>query len=85
MLETPVNFFVSAEKNSCFELIGLDVLLLSLEPSEDVVIPFEALIHKAGMHDLQALQLMVRHGDENLSYPLSQQWLLHITDSSPPN
>jgi hypothetical protein len=84
MLESPVNFSVSVDiKKNGFELIGLDVLLLSLEPSDDIVIPFEVLIPQPGIHNLQALQLIVRHNDEDLPYPLEQQWLLHVSDSSP--
>lgn len=82
MLETPVNFVVSVDKNPSFELIGLDVLLLSLDPSQDIEIPFEALIPKAGIHDLQALQLTVHHDDQDLPFELPQQWLVHVTDSS---
>lgn len=86
MLESSVKFFVSSiDENLGFELIGLDVLLLSLEPSEDIDIPFEVLIPEPGIHNLQALKLTIRHKDQDLSYPLEQQWLLHVTDNiSPP-
>ena len=86
MLESSVDFVVSRienTKNLGFELIGLNVLHLSLDPSADIDIPFEVLIPTPGIHNLQALQLIVRqNNNEERSYPLEQQWLLHITDGA---
>ena len=85
MLETPVTFYVSVEEHPTFELIGLDMLRLSLEASEEITIPFEALIPTSGVHNLQALQLTIRQNGEELSYQLQQQWLVIVTDSKPTN
>jgi hypothetical protein len=81
MLESPVKFYVSVEQHPTFELIGLDMLRLSLEASEDITVPFEAIIPRAGLHNLQSLQLTIRQGQEELSYGLQQQWLVDITAS----
>lgn len=83
MLESPVQFYVSVEQHPTFELIGLDMLRLSLGASEGISIPFEALIPRAGVHNLQALQLTIRQGGEEHSYRLQQQWLVTVTDSQP--
>jgi hypothetical protein len=82
MLESPVKFYVSVEQHPTFELIGLDMLRLSLEASENITIPFEALIPRAGIHNLQALQLTIRQDREEHSYRLQQQWLVHVDDLS---
>lgn len=83
MLESPVQFFLSVEKTPGWEVVGFDVLSLSLQPSENIEIPVEALIPKAGIHNLQALQVTVRHEDDERPFPLPHQWLIHVTDSSP--
>jgi hypothetical protein len=82
MLESPVKFYVSVEQHPTFELIGLDMLRLSLEASEEIAIPFEALIPRVGVHNLQALQLTIRQNGEEHSYRLQQQWLVIVTDSN---
>ena len=81
MLESPVVFYVSVEPHPTVELIGLDMLRLSLEASEEISIPFEALIPTPGVHNLQALQLTIRQESEELSYLLQQQWLVRVIDS----
>ncbi len=83
MLESSVQFFLSVEKNPGWEVIGFDVLALSLQPSENVDIPMEALIPRAGIHNLQGLQVTVRQGEEDLPFPLPHQWLIHVTEGSP--
>lgn len=82
LLESPVEFLLSAEKQQGWEVIGFDCLRLSLEPSESTEIPVEALIPKAGLHNLQALQVTVKRPGEDLPFSFSHQWLVHVTDRS---
>ena len=83
LLEAPVEFLVSAEKQQGWEVIGFDALPLLLEPSASTEIPLEALIPKAGIHNLQALQVTVKQQQgEDLPFSFSHQWLVHVTDRS---
>ena len=83
MIETSVKFSMSWTPTSTFELIGTCEQNLELVASEEVTVPFEALIPKAGVHNLQALKLIVRHEqEEDKIYNLSQQWLINVVDSS---
>lgn len=82
LLNDPVQFNVSVEEHPTFEMIALDMLQLSLEPQGEITIPFEALIPRAGAHDLQALKLTVRRDHEDIPYPLQQQWFVRVTDTS---
>ena len=88
MLESPVKFSFKWEQpttvsSSSFELIGTCEQKLELDASEEITIPFELLLPKAGVHNLQALRFVVHHENkEDVTYHLSQQWLLHLIDDS---
>lgn len=81
MLESPVKFYVSVEEYPAFELIGLDMLRLSLEAREETTIPIQALIPRAGVYNLQALHLTVRQNSEERAHRLQQQWLVSVADT----
>jgi hypothetical protein len=88
MLESSVKFSVSWEPTSTFELIGTTEQSLELDANEEVTIPFEALVPKAGVHNLQMLRFVVQQHEQQqqqedaTTYHLSQQWLIHLMDSS---
>ena len=81
LLEAAVKFYVSVEDHPNYDLIGLDMLRLTLEASGCTTIPFDVLIPRAGIHDLQFLRLTIRDGEEELEFPLTQQWLINIEDT----
>jgi hypothetical protein len=80
MLESPVSFDISVKEHSSFELIGFDTLRLSLQPQEEKTLPLEALIPRAGAHNLQALHFSIKRDQEEFHYPLEQQWIVLVTD-----
>jgi hypothetical protein len=82
MLETPVEFNVSLEPSSNFDLIGTKMHSFTLDPSAETLLPLKALIQRAGIYDLQALELTVRQHHEEVTYQLSQQWLVSVEDAS---
>jgi hypothetical protein len=86
MLESPVDFYFYADAKTTFELSGSTMHRFRLEPSAEVRISYEALIPRAGIHDLMVFHLAVLQGKEEVRYPLTQQWLIHVSDSvtSPP-
>lgn len=89
MLETPVKFTWSweAKNSSALELLGTCAQTIELDPSQETEISLEAMVTEAGVHDLQNLSFVVHRegtheneGDE--TYSLSEQWLIHLIDSS---
>lgn len=81
MLESSVKFIVSWEPVSTFELIGTTEQILELQANEEITIPYEALISKAGVHNLQKLRFVIQpHGQQQQHK--EQQWLIHLIDSS---
>ena len=87
MLESSVKFSVSWEATSTFEVIGTTEQSLELDANEEVTIPFEALVPKAGVHNLQMFRFVVQQHEQQqqkdaTTYHLPQQWLIHIVDSS---
>jgi hypothetical protein len=77
--------------SSCLEPIGTCAQTLELDPTEETEIPLEVLVTEAGVHDLQNLRFVVHRGkdpnnnteeEEDVTYHLSQQWLIHLVDSS---
>jgi hypothetical protein len=90
LLESPVRFtwiWESLESPSSLELMGTCAQTLELDPSEKTDISLEILVTKAGMHNLQNLRFVVHRGtdpdvEEDSTYTLSQQWLIHLVDSS---
>jgi hypothetical protein len=70
-----------------FELVGVERLILSLEAGKEITIPFEALIPRPGVHNLQTLKLSMikksqqpQQQDEVYTFPL--QWLVTVQDKS---
>jgi hypothetical protein len=72
-------------------LIGTTEQSLELDANEEVTIPFEALVPKAGVHNLQMLRFVVQQHEQQqqqqqqedaTTHHLSQQWLIHLVDSS---
>ena len=91
MLETPVRFTWSWEPQgsslSSLELVGTCSQTLELGPSQEIEIPLEVLVIDAGVYDLQNLRFVVHRGldttpDQDELHCLSQQWLIHVVDSS---
>lgn len=88
MLETSVKFTLCWEPLSTFELIGTTEQTLELDGNEDVAIPFQALIQRTGIYNLQVLRFDVQPHEQQpqqdetnaTSYHLSQQWLIHLVD-----
>ena len=85
LLKSPVSFSLVSKSHPSFELIGLGKLQSSLQPDSSMEVPFDVLIPKEGIHNIQSLQIKVRHSgadlEEIILYDLSQQWLLHVSDS----
>lgn len=81
LLESAVNLVLSVKDDTTFELIGCNVMPLVFQPQEDKTIPLEALIPRAGVHNLQAFELTVKREEEEFFYPLKQQWIVTVTDS----
>jgi len=87
MLETPVKFTWSWESapSSALELMGTCAQTLELNPSQETEISLQAMVTEAGIHDLQKLSFVVhKNGQEDETHHLSEQWLLHMVDSSLP-
>ncbi len=87
MLETPVKFTWSWESapSSALELMGTCAQTLELNPSQETEISLQAMVTEAGVHDLQKLLFVVhKNGQEDETHRLSEQWLLHVVDSSMP-
>jgi hypothetical protein len=100
LLDAAVSFSLVGKLNPSFEFIGLGELRMSLQPDESMDVPFDVLIPREGIHNLQSLQVQVRGsvggGDDDRRtsnkevvnkevvtlYDLSQQWLLHVSDSA---
>jgi len=83
MLESPVEFQVQFDSKAAFDLIGTKLHTLNLEPSGEVTLALEALVQRAGVYDLQALELIVKHEKQEVTYQLSQQWLVSVKNGSP--
>ncbi|KAG7348164.1 ER-golgi trafficking TRAPP I complex subunit [Nitzschia inconspicua] len=81
LLESPVNFLYFLDPSS-YEFTGLKMQRVELEPDGHIDISFRALISQPGIFDLQSLRLTVRQGNEEVTYQLSQQWLVSVSDSS---
>jgi hypothetical protein len=82
MLETPVEFQVCFESSSKFDLIGMKMHRFTLDPSAQTTLPLKALVQRAGVYDLQAVELTVMHENTESTYQLSQQWLVSVLDVS---
>jgi hypothetical protein len=88
MLETPVRFTWAWDSSptvssSSLELVGTCAQTLELDPCQETEIPMEVMITEAGVHDLQNLLFVVhRETEEDTTYRLSQEWLIHLVDSS---
>jgi len=82
MLDGSVQFYVSVDDSSSFEVIGLDTLRLSLEANENITIPYEALVPLAGIHNMQTIRFTLRHGKEEETHHLPQQWLVAVSDTN---
>lgn len=80
LLESPVNLMLSVKNDTTFELIGFNVMRLSFQPQEEKTIPLEALIPRAGVHNLQAFDLTVKREENEILYPLKQQWIVTVAD-----
>ncbi|KAL3943892.1 MAG: hypothetical protein SGBAC_002050 [Bacillariaceae sp.] len=81
LLESAVKLVLSVKDDTTFELIGCNVMPLVFQPQEEKTIPLEALIPRAGIHNLQAFELTVKREEEEFFYPLKQQWIVTVTDS----
>jgi hypothetical protein len=81
MLESPVEFQISLQPTANFELIGAKMHKFKLDASEEVTIPYQALVTKSGTYDLQALRLTIMEETE-ITYELSQQWLVSLKDTA---
>jgi hypothetical protein len=75
-----IDFELFMEQSSTFELVGVERLLLSLEAGKEITIPFEALIPRPGVHDLQTLKLSIKKQDEATPqvYKFPLQWLVTV-------
>jgi hypothetical protein len=82
MLGSPVNFILSRQEHPSFELNGIDKMQMDLEAQEQVTISYDALIPTPGAHDLQAFKITLRRGEEELKFPLKQQWFVTVIDNS---
>ena len=83
LLQNAVELYVTAENNHTFDLVGLDMLRLTLDANQATTIPIQALISQPGVHDLQAFSLTIRQTDKTeVSFSLDKQWLVTVTDSS---
>lgn len=82
MLESPVDFYICSDPVAAFELSGSTMQRFKLEPSAEISISYEALVPRPGIHDLMVFRFVVIEGKEEVTYPLSQQWLIHLIDSS---
>ena len=85
MLETPVRFTWSWESapSSTLELLGTCAQTLELLPSQETEISLQAMVTEPGVHDLQKLSFVVHKGNgKDETHRLSEQWLLHLVDSS---
>lgn len=87
MLETPVKFTWNwdsskSHSSSSIELIGTCAETIELGPSEETHVSLEALVTEAGVHDLQNLSIVVHQGAEDEVYHPTDQWLIHLVDSS---
>ena len=81
LLESPVDFLFSMDPSS-YELIGTKTHRFSLDADEEVSLTLQALISRPGIFDLQALRLLVRQENADVSYQLSQQWLVNVKGAS---
>jgi hypothetical protein len=80
-----VDFELIMEPSSTFELVGVERLTLSLGAGKEITIPFEALIPRPGVHNLQTLKLNIKNQDDAANpqvYKFSLQWLVTVTDES---
>jgi hypothetical protein len=77
LLESPVDFMFSLEPTS-YDLVGLKMHRFKLDPDGEVTIPLQCLISRPGIFDLQSLRLTVVQGDDEVTYKLSQQWLVCV-------
>lgn len=82
ILTSPVDFNIYADPAATFELSGSTIHQFRLEPNAEISISYEALIPKPGIHDLMVFRLTVLRGNNQVTYPLSQQWLIHLSDTS---
>lgn len=85
MVESSVDFVVSIAEQANMDIIGPERLTLSLKASETITLPFDALLSRGGIHDLQSMHLTIQDSEETkeeISHSLDQQWLVHISDSS---
>lgn len=82
MLESPVDFCLKVDRGATFELSGSTTHRFKLEPSAETSTFYEALIPRAGMHDLQVFLLDVFQEEGVETYPLPEQWLIEVYDSS---
>ena len=84
LLESPVRFtwaWESSSSSSSLELIGTCAQTLELKASQETEIHLEVLVTEAGVHDLQNLRFVV-HRETDETYDISQQWLIHLVDTS---
>lgn len=82
LLESPVDFLISLEPKT-YDLIGMKKQRFQLDPDGDVTLSLQAVISRPGMFDLQALQITVRQWNEDVTYQLSQQWLVRVRNPLP--
>lgn len=80
LLDFPVSFQYTLEPHS-YELRGVSTSRMDLQPDGQAEFSVQALIPRPGIFDLQALQLSVRQGNEEVTYQLSQQWLVSVIDN----
>lgn len=81
-----MDFELIMEQSSTFELVGVERLILSLQAGKEITIPFEALIPRPGVHNLQTLQLNIKNQDEAAAtpqvYKFPLQWLVTVAHKS---
>ena len=83
LLDVAVEFTIAVTPKAGFEIVGPHSKSLKLDPSSEVLLPFQTIIPRSGIYNLQCLQVKIRQeGNIDCTYHLSEQWLVHVGDSS---
>jgi len=85
LLDTALEFTVAVTPKAGFEVVGPHSRSLKLGPNSELSLPFQTIIPRSGIYNLQCLQVKIRQ-QENIdcTYHLSEQWLVRVGDSSAP-
>lgn len=78
LIDSAVDFEFAIDRPERFDFIGSECFQWSLEGSEELTIPLQAVISTTGVYNLQSIRLTATMEDQKVPYLFPMQWMVQV-------